>query len=535
MQPVNPLTSIQQALRDTQEVSLHIQREASVHRVLRRDLEKMQAMGLDALPVESIAVPDSSPMLADNYEEITASFDLSRQLTSYLPVYFVAALYEMQLLLRRYNIHAYVIGGISRDMLLFQHRKMQVQDVDITVEGDAIALSDFLVENSHNFCVGESYPEFGTARIYYKDTLTLDLASTRRETYTHAGALPTVGERGVPLPEDIRRRDFTINALAFSVHDLGKILDYTHGMEDLENEEIRVLHPVSFFEDPSRILRALKFGARFDFLFATDTRILLERFFQYATPYYKGGGERIKQELKGFLGVDESDGKLRRLHFFLRHECYRLMNMDMAFRVDTPVLFERLNGVSAFLRRLAEEGGEETAACCSRETVFITYLCFILEGMPEEEFLETAKRLGLTRPEREAILKFRQMTAEAQLERLHEFSSPYEIYTLFHHAPTAAIIAAIIRRGILDATQFDFLMEAFQRFKRKWEPLRPELNGNDLIDLGVAPGKPVGEMMKQLLQAKLIGRLPEKIDEVRFVRELLETSGPEQPIGSESP
>ena len=150
-----------------------------------------------------------------------------------------------------------------------------MRDVDVTLEGDAIALADFLTEHSRNFRVMERYPEFGTAKVQYKDSLSFDFASTRRETYAHCGAMPMVVERGVPLMNDVIRRDFTVNTLAFSIHDLGQVLDYVNGLDDIQKRVLRVLHPVSFFEDPSRILRALKFCARFDLTLSPETERLM--------------------------------------------------------------------------------------------------------------------------------------------------------------------------------------------------------------------------------------------------------------------
>jgi tRNA nucleotidyltransferase (CCA-adding enzyme) len=486
--------------------------------VHRNDLEKLVSMGLESLPIEAIAVPEDSPLLQER-TRLSASLDYSRRLSEFFPVYFVAALYELQSLMQRFEAKAFVVGGITRDMLLIHEKKLQVQDVDITVEGNALDLADFLTEHSRNFQVIERYPEFGTAKVQYKDSLIFDFASTRREIYAHCGALPMVVERGVPLIEDVIRRDFTVNALAFSIHELGHVLDYTNGIQDIKTRTLRVLHPVSFFEDPSRLLRALKFCARFDFTLSEETQLLIDRFLQYGASYYKGGGERIKQELKKFFIVEESPVKQAWIRFFLTSGAYRLINMECEAYKPSEELLERLCQLSDILPVIQDALSKYVDA----DFQFDTYLCFLCRDMCPEIFQNSSFRLGLTRNEREFVEQFRKQHEHLaqQFSQLHEFSSPAEIYDLFHGRHFITIVAAIAELGYRDPKRMRTCLEAFLKYKRKWENLKLELDGNDLIELGIPEGKEIGRILNELLHVKLTGRLPDRLDEIQYVKNLL--------------
>ena len=175
----------------------------------------------------------------------------------------------------------YYIGGVVRDEIL----GIPSFDVDFCYEGNAI-------EFSKNFNVIKTNPDFGTVRIIF-DNQEIDIASTRTETYPKHGHLPIVNNIGCSLKEDLSRRDFTINAMAKNTV-TGEIVDYFNGLEDIKNKQLRVLHNNSFIEDPSRILRALKFAVRFDFELSYETKRLQEEYLNNIN--YDMSYHRIKKE-----------------------------------------------------------------------------------------------------------------------------------------------------------------------------------------------------------------------------------------------
>ena len=163
----------------------------------------------------------------------------------------------------------YLVGGTVRDILLGERSF----DVDIAVEGDAIAFGYALAEALG----GRATPhrKFGTAVISYGDGEHVDVVTTRTEFYDSPGALPTVERAG--LREDLFRRDFTINAMAASlgVDDFGRLVDPYGGRRDLDSRVLRVLHNLSFIDDPTRIFRGIRYEARYGFRFDEHSAGLL--------------------------------------------------------------------------------------------------------------------------------------------------------------------------------------------------------------------------------------------------------------------
>ena len=188
----------------------------------------------------------------------------------------------------------YLVGGFVRDLLL----KRPSLDIDIVVEGDAIRVAKAMCERWNGTL--ETYPQFGTATVTPADVNLpkVDFVTARRETYQGAGTLPTVS-RGT-ITDDLRRRDFSINALAMCLDTstFGEIVDKTDGLEDLKTRTVRVLHKHSFTDDPTRIFRAFRYAGRYGFSIPeTDTLLMRE-----ALPVLAQlSGERIRNEINRIL------------------------------------------------------------------------------------------------------------------------------------------------------------------------------------------------------------------------------------------
>ena len=193
----------------------------------------------------------------------------------------------------------FYIGGVVRDEFLGR----KSFDIDITYVGNAIEYCTRFGK------VIQKNPDFGTVRVKLsplirlsdtfshdgeKDEVIVDFASTRSESYPRKGHLPFVEKIGCSLKEDVMRRDFTINALAKSVA-TGEIVDYTGGLDDLKNKKLRVLHDESFIDDPTRIIRGLKFSVRFGFELDKHTRLLQEEYLSNIN--YDMSYKRVKKEL----------------------------------------------------------------------------------------------------------------------------------------------------------------------------------------------------------------------------------------------
>ena len=182
----------------------------------------------------------------------------------------------------------YLVGGPVRDVLL----NVSIKDLDFGVEGDALALAQQLAEELGGKLV--THPKFMTATVVLPDTQ-IDLVSARKEVYPRPGDLPRVSPGSIA--EDLSRRDFSINALALSLWEkVPQVLDPEGGLADLDAGVVRVLHDKSFRDDPTRVLRAVRYEQRLGFALEDQTRgwladALVKGFLE------KVSGDRIRQEL----------------------------------------------------------------------------------------------------------------------------------------------------------------------------------------------------------------------------------------------
>jgi tRNA nucleotidyltransferase (CCA-adding enzyme) len=157
----------------------------------------------------------------------------------------------------------YLVGGAVRDLLLGRGRV----DVDLVVEGDAATLAERLGAEVR------SHERFATAKVRL-DGHEVDIASARSERYPQPGALPVV-EAAATVEEDLGRRDFTVNAMAIPLAGAPRLIDPHGGQADLTAKRLRVLHPRSFEDDPTRAIRAARYAARFGFELEPETERLL--------------------------------------------------------------------------------------------------------------------------------------------------------------------------------------------------------------------------------------------------------------------
>ena len=167
------------------------------------------------------------------------------------------------------GFHAYAVGGMVRDLLLGSHHF----DLDIVIEGDGIRFAGNFADCLHAKI--KCHERFGTASITLPDHLRVDIATARTEFYERPAMLPKVTPGSIR--DDMHRRDFTINAMAVSLmpEGFGHLLDYFHGVRDLRERHIRVLHEQSFMDDPTRIFRAVRFETRLGFRMVRSTEQLL--------------------------------------------------------------------------------------------------------------------------------------------------------------------------------------------------------------------------------------------------------------------
>ena len=206
----------------------------------------------------------------------------------------------------------YYIGGVVRDELI----GAKSFDTDFCYEGNAV---EFAKNSGLNII--KTNPDFGTVRVVL-DGKEIDIASTREETYPRKGHLPKVANIGCPLADDLKRRDFTINALAKRTTD-GEIVDKFNGLKDIENKTLRILHPYSFIDDPTRIIRGLKFSVRFGFELSEETKRLQDEYLNNIN--YDMSYHRIRKELIETFSLNSAEA----FDKFVEQKIYKLLGSNV--------------------------------------------------------------------------------------------------------------------------------------------------------------------------------------------------------------
>jgi tRNA nucleotidyltransferase (CCA-adding enzyme) len=382
----------------------------------------------------------------------------------------------------------YLVGGTVRDILLGEPSF----DVDIVVEGDAIALAGALADELGGRV--RAHDQFGTAVVLYGQDERVDVVTARSETYEAPAALPTV-EPGT-IDEDLHRRDFTINAMAVSLKaEPGLLVDPFEGRSDLEAGRIRVLHDQSFIDDPTRILRAIRYEDRYGFRMDDDTVALARDCI--ATGHVGDlSGARLREELIALLEEGDVSHAIPRL---AELQAEKEIHPHVLADAETVRLFDRL-------RELSNRYELDVPA-------WRLGLAALARNMPAEEIAPWLDGLKVRRRDADQI--------EAAITR-----GPKIAEELAAGTPTPADIVALAEPHAPDAPLFALALADLPPLHDYFERLagiRLEINGADVAALGPGESPRVGEILAELRRRKLNGELEGRESELAAARELIES------------
>lgn len=367
------------------------------------------------------------------------------------------------------DVNIYLVGGVVRDLLLGR----EIFDVDITVEGDAVKLARYL-EKKGVGKIKQIQKDLRTAKMKFDNGVEIDFASTRKESYPRKGHLPITDEIGVSLEEDVKRRDYTVNSLALSLNDedYGSVKDFVGGLDDLDDKLLRVLHDDSFIDDPTRIIRALKFSVRFGFVLDVHSKDLqrdyLDNKFNTNISF-----SRVKSELMQTFSLNLPQA----YEEFIKQGMYKLINPSFDAEFDAhkaPAITEK------YLPK----------------HIWMVYTAQIFYGSP---FLDL---FGLTKTEKKIVYDFE------KLLQTQKNDDNFSIYKRF-----AGISLESLLSYYLYAKDYTVLL-----YLDKLSNIKPILNGSDLINLGFLPSEEFGTIFESVLKEKLAGRLLTKDEELDFVK-----------------
>ena len=349
-----------------------------------------------------------------------------------------------------YDKSLYYIGGFVRDSIL----GAKSFDIDIVYVGNAIEyckkFGNVIQEN----------PDFGTIRVDVCGQI-VDFASTRSEEYFKKGHLPTVTKIGCSLKEDVLRRDFTINALAKNT-ETGKIIDYVGGQNDIKNKLIRVLHNESFIDDPTRIIRALKFRVRFGFDLEVNTKILQEKYL--ANINYDMSYKRVKKELMETFNLNSQ----KAFEIFVSEGIYKLVSPEK-FSLPKTNIEELIN----------------------KYPVVEPWLVYV--GL-----LPNLSNIELTKREKKIIDDYKS---------LGEYKTDFEIYKAFSSLEKESILLYAVMKN----------KQIAEKYLNELSNIKLEITGEDLLNMGIEPSPKYQNIFDSVLMAKLYNPQMTKEDELKIV------------------
>ncbi len=404
----------------------------------------------------------------------------------------------------REGTRAYAVGGFVRDLLL----GVRNLDVDVVAEPDGIALA-----RAFGAAAGgavKTHPQFGTAKVKLPDGRDVDFATARTEAYPRPGALPEVEVSSIV--DDLRRRDFTINAMALSLEPVrfGDLLDPFGGSADLERRRIRVLHRLSFIEDPTRLFRGVRFEQRFHFRMDADTEEQARRAVREGV-LGRITAERLREELFRCFREAKPLPVLQRLADL---GVVEWLQPDLA--LDPQLISPAAGALEWWKKRTGSalpEGGRR-----------LLYLGLLLAPLGDARALSLAESRMRLPPPKLQLLGCILDAARRAAEWLDGVRSPAEITRVLKELPDEALVALRIGAG-LPGRAADGARERLDRFLSDWRSVKLEITGSDLKELGYPAGPRLGEALRVTLDARINGRIAGRAAELAFAREWLQKHG----------
>lgn len=385
------------------------------------------------------------------------------------------------------KVRVYVVGGFVRDMLL----RVENFDLDLVVEGDGIAFARVLAEY---FCGRvRVHEKFGTAVVVLPDEFKLDVASARTEFYEYPAALPRVETS--TLKEDLYRRDFTINAMAVDLRKeyFGALVDWFGGRGDLERKTVRILHTLSFVEDPTRVFRAIRFEQRYDFTMESQTLELAKKAIR-DNWLQKLSYDRIREELKHIFNEEypvKAISRMRELGLWQR------IAPEVEFSQETWRVLDNLPLANSLAAR------EVQSARIFQP--WLTYFAALVHQLDVETADSVCGRFKLSKEEHKIVRD----TVETWAQALQALDPEKEV-------PLSAVARGV---GGLSREAFAFILakaedlrvwELVKRYLHRAREAKLAINGYDLKELGC----PHGPLFQKVLRKVWLSSLdsPQPLD-----------------------
>jgi tRNA nucleotidyltransferase (CCA-adding enzyme) len=401
------------------------------------------------------------------------------------------------------GVALYLVGGVVRDLLLNREN----WDLDLTVEGDGVAFARLVADRYGAGLV--VFERFATARLVFPDGLKVDIAMTRRESYSQTAALPMV--QPASIEEDLSRRDFTINAIAMQLNQgqLGRLLDPYEGQRDLQARTIRVLYKGSFRDDPTRIFRAIRFEQRFGFRLEHATLRLLA---QAASTnlIQRLSGPRLQNEI--LLLFAERDPvraiarleQLKLLRFLHSRLCYSKNVKQTVTAVPKALAW--------WVRRFPDSALDRP----------IVYLMALSSEANQAVVATMIRRLALSREQAKKVSAGGRLVDHA-LKRLTKEGAiqPSKVYRRLADFSDETLVLLVAKQvSKQQGVELSRLRRRLTAYIKN-KTMKTALTGRDLQAMGLQPGPQYKTILGKLLDARIDGMVTTEAEERVFVRKWL--------------
>jgi tRNA nucleotidyltransferase (CCA-adding enzyme) len=395
---------------------------------------------------------------------------------------------EISEIANREKFSIFLVGGIVRDLLLGRENV----DLDITVEKNGLEFAEILQKELKG--VLKKFPKFGTSFLILPDKTRIDISTARKESYPLPAVLPEVEFSNIK--EDLKRRDFTINSLAVSLNkdSFGELIDYFGGFSDLKKGIIRVIHNLSFVDDPTRIFRAIRFEQRYNFKIDGNTIYLIKKAVEENLISLLSS-ERLKNELLYIFKEEKPKNCIVRM---------AELNVLKGIHPDISLNIEELKNI------------EEIKNINMKNFKFdknFFYFLVIFQNLDSKSIKEISERLKFSKKEIKNLLLSNSgifKNIETKLKNAKIKNS--EIYHLLKDIPSEILVLFYVKSKDESAKlKIKYYIENLSK-------LKTSISGKDLLKLGYKEGPLIKQVLEEVLSKKIDGEIKTKKDEIEYVK-----------------
>ena len=393
----------------------------------------------------------------------------------------------------------YCVGGFVRDILLNQPNL----DVDLVVEGDGIAFARKLALKLGGRV--RAHQKFRTAVVILENGQHIDVATARLEYYEYPAALPTVELSSIKM--DLYRRDFTINALAVHLNpgQFGKLVDFFGGQKDLKEKVIRVLHALSFVEDPTRIIRAIRFEQRFGFQIGKQTERLIKNAIQLDI-FTRLSGRRILHELKMIFAENNPLACLKRMDGF---GLLKAIHPLLVLKPNILKILTEIEKVLSWYNLLYLEEEVEK---------WQLYFLGLFSSLNDDETVTIARRLQFSQKEEQNFLALRRQINKTMMDVYRWQQGKQKLSELYFILDSLSLEGLLY---VMARSEKEEMRKNISLFVSKLRNLPHLISGKDLKEMGIPPGPVYGKILKDLRAAQVDGLACDRKSQLEWVKKFV--------------